>query len=1570
MKRRGSWRTRSMPADAEDNDHTHQVLMYDTPTESTTKGLPTINSSEGLDANNNSFMTFRHKASITALAVIKTTQQLCAGTQDNLIVVWELNEFTPAYSLQGHNRSIMCLENVPDTQILISASVDQTMRVWDGDNQFQCVQILTGYNGHILSMTSTNDTLFMACQDTKVKVAAIHAKSPHTVLSPTTEWRTFSNHHGFVYGIHYVTPDVPGKKPMLFTCSSDNSIVSWDTQDMTVLASLHSHRGSVLDLVSVGNQLFSASQDKTICCWDLDTMRCNGILKGHTAAVLTLCSLEDKNRICSGSADETVRIWNTQSLACVHTLHGHRGGVSSILSTEMFVFSASEDSTVKVWDIDFISNMRLSQASPDAVPTKPQQFKMDSSLMSVSAMHNKHTSDASMIHLLRKFVSIQSVSVDPLLVDDCWMAAKFVKGLLRQLGAECRLVHCGPNINPIVIGKLGNDPSKPTVLITGHYDVQPANIKDGWDSNPFMLTGQNGYLYGRGTTDDKGPIIATLFAIRELLAAQGARSSENCDESSKRLKPTVEIPNFVFLYQGEGENQSQGIRETVEDNLAYFGPIDLVFISNNYWLGDSTPCLTYGMRGCLEIQVKVDGPGVDLHAGVDGGAIRAPVLDVVALINRIIDPITGKYIETTFYDSVRPVSEEEAALFRSLEFDVDAYKKTLGVTDLLPAFQEKSKLPYVDVLMNRWRFPSVSVSSVKGSIDNSSIIAKSASTDITLRTVPDQSPEEIEKLVLTHIQREFNALNTTNKLTLTVKANVPWWLGDLNSRYFKAAEQALEKHWKIKPMLVREGGMSQNTTFLKTILKAPCMHFPMGQASDRAHLQNERIRLRNLRTGKDVLVDFFATIAQDDCKVEIGLMATRGVLGVLLIANAFVGVLFWSFVEALPREIYWFSLQMMDIPYQLQFLGILVLPPLLLMSYYIRYLCAKYCSVGYFIAVVCLLVRFGDDDAQDHLVMTCVGTAVLFLVLFSLWSFMNHTQPLSADHSITLPELSITGIVLGNLLMLWMRWANASLNPLLAGNAVVDTVGGLCVLPSISGCFVLFYYRNLFQLEHPSMEVNSMTLQFLMKRFMAMIGFPCLFFLTHWIYTAPTAISRWIGVSPLWGWLILTSFTLGSAFAQTGGCLVSSSVLLVGGICFHASTNAGLSLFGAVLIGFSLPSVWLSLVPATFLTISATSVRELISKPTIIDSGLPSIAPVVPEPSRTKTCSMATCVCCSTLTFIILYALLLAFTIALTTYDYLPEELAFLRGQRFPIFYIVLCICVISNVALARTIKFVHFGWSTMDKLRLWVVILFIGIVIVPASVSHEAIYLAPGEYTPTKIVKNITSDFRILSFNVYQGFNRAGGDNFFYILKMINDYDPHIITLQESDTMQTGSGSIDITEFLALHRGMYSFSNPKTQEDSFGCTLLSSFPIEPIQGIVLPALGENACLQHVMLTIYNKPVNLINIHLGNDGTNDRNNQLDLVMQQVNNATGPLILTGDFNTPKLSSEYLSILTRTSLVDAGSRKSCRIPSPFPSSRNPIEYVFFRNLTCIQFESPTTYDQQTTADSFPRIVHLTL
>ncbi|EQC34601.1 hypothetical protein SDRG_07925 [Saprolegnia diclina VS20] len=741
------------------------------------------------------FMSLRQSTAITAIALLPAG--LCIGAVDNAISVWDIATFRPTHRLRGHGRSITCLCGVPSTSLLLSASVDRTLRVWDGDRDFACVQVLTGYNGHILSMTSTNDTLFMACQDTTVKVASVYASSPSAILAPTTEWQSMSNHHGFVYGIRYIAP--AGKKPLLFTCSSDNSIVCWDVADMSVLASLHGHRGSVLDLVAVGNQLFSASQDKTICCWDMDTMRCNGILKGHSAAVLSVCSLEDKNRICSGSADETVRIWNTQSLACVHTLHGHRGGVSSILSTEMFVFSASEDSTVKVWDIDFISNMRPSSNTTNSTntnsntnesqgPARPQKLKMDSSLMSVSAMYNKQTSDASMIHLLRKFVSIPSVSVDPQLVDDCWLAAKFVKGLLRQLGAECRLVHCGPNINPIVIGKLGNDPTKPTVLICGHYDVDAA------EADAFSLRGQDGYLYGSGVAYGKGPVVAALAAVREHVADGAA------------------LPNVIFLLHGD--HQLRGFYDAIADQKSTLGSIDVVWILENTWHDDATPSVPYAMPGRLDVAISVDGPSMDCHGGFHGGAVREPMLDLVALVHRLVDPSSGRFTDPAFYDVTAP---------------------------------------------NAFVAPAPRITSLLASLDNASVLARSATTKLTLHTVPPQEPKTTAERVLQHVRAMFKTLPTSNRLRATVTANIPWWCEDPNMVHLEAARRELEKVWRTPPSLQPAMSASKITTVLKAHFEAPCVHLGVGPSS---HATAERVSMRNLIGARDVFKGLLSWLAE------------------------------------------------------------------------------------------------------------------------------------------------------------------------------------------------------------------------------------------------------------------------------------------------------------------------------------------------------------------------------------------------------------------------------------------------------------------------------------------------------------------------------------------------------------------------------------------------------------------------------------------------------------------------------------------------------------------------------------
>ncbi|KDO34198.1 hypothetical protein SPRG_19040 [Saprolegnia parasitica CBS 223.65] len=516
--------------------------------------------------------------------------------------------------------------------------------------------------------------------------------------------------------------------------------------------------------------------------------------------------------------------------------------------------------------------------------------------------------------------------------------------------------------------------------------------------------------------------------------------------------------------------------------------------------------------------------------------------------------------------------------------------------------------------------------------------------------------------------------------------------------------------------------------------------------------------------------------------------------------------------------------------------------------------------------------------------------------------------------------MALHGLVLSNALLLWLRWAGLSLNPLL------DLPGsGFSCIPLAALCGVLLYaYQHHLQLGKGSANTT------LWRRLLGLLGLASLLFFTQWLFTAPTAIPRWLGVHHAWGWLVLATYTLGIICAPLGGAVAAAALFGVGAIAFHASSFPGLSLCGAAAMGLALPSLWLLLVPSTFMSINAHL------EPVHFDSErLNSAHELGVATPRRSSCSLSLCVGAVFLTLV--YTTLLALTIALTTYDYLPPELRGLRGQRFRIFYLTASVIgtavVVLRSSLAPTLQS-----TTMDRLRRVIGAGICCVCVIPIASIYTASFAPPGSNSPPLTLGNVASDLRLVSFNAYQGFNRAGGNNFHAIRSMLDDFDPHIVALQESDTMQTGSGSLDLTLYLALHRGMYSFANPATDADSFGCTLLSSFPILAASGIVLPSLGENACFQHVLLNVHGTLLHVMNVHLGNDGTTDRDKQLELVLAYVQNASGPLILMGDFNTRKNSRAYASMMQSTQLLDAGDRGSCVRPSPHPSTGVPIEYIF--------------------------------
>jgi di- and tripeptidase len=372
-----------------------------------------------------------------------------------------------------------------------------------------------------------------------------------------------------------------------------------------------------------------------------------------------------------------------------------------------------------------------------------------------------------------------------------------------------------------------------TLLFYGHYDVQPA-AKKKWSYPPWDMTGADGYLYGRGVSDNKGPILATVFAVASLYRNRQL----HC--------------NVCFLIEGEEEAGSVGFYAAVEQYRDYFGHVDVILISNSYWIDDETPCLTYGLRGVIHTEIEVVSPAnADVHSGVMGGAFAEPLQDIVKVVGQLVAR-DRQVLIPGFNDSVRPTSREEQELFTELA----AYAKTHVPGEL-------DDMAKAQMLMAKWRFPTLTVHNIEVSGPSSNtVIPRSCKALVSMRIVPDQDLNDVINKFQRYIKRVFVELQSTNTLTITVGHRANWWLGNTVSKYFKAAERAIEQEWKMKPLHIREGGSIPAIPFLESVFKADAIHIPMGQASDCAHLPNERLRLQNLISGQRVIENFLYEISR------------------------------------------------------------------------------------------------------------------------------------------------------------------------------------------------------------------------------------------------------------------------------------------------------------------------------------------------------------------------------------------------------------------------------------------------------------------------------------------------------------------------------------------------------------------------------------------------------------------------------------------------------------------------------------------------------------------------------------
>lgn len=454
------------------------------------------------------------------------------------------------------------------------------------------------------------------------------------------------------------------------------------------------------------------------------------------------------------------------------------------------------------------------------------------------------------IKKLAEWVAIQSVSAWPEKRGEIRKMMEVAAADIKQLGGSVELVDIGKQklpdgseipLPPILLGTLGSDPQKKTVCVYGHLDVQPAALEDGWDSEPFTLVERDGKLYGRGATDDKGPVAGWLNALEAF------------------QKTNQDIPvNIRFCLEGMEESGSEGLDELIFARKdTFFKDVDYVCISDNYWLGKKKPCITYGLRGICYFFIEVECSDKDLHSGVYGGSVHEAMTDLIALMGCLVDR-TGKILVPGISKAVAPVTKEELELYDKIDFDLEEYAKDVGTDTLLHGCKK-------DVLMHRWRYPSLSLHGIEGAFSGSgakTVIPRKVIGKFSIRLVPDMTPEVVSEQVTSYLTNKFAELRSPNKFKVYMGHGGKPWVSDFNHPHYLAGRKALKTVFGVEPDLTREGGSIPVTLTFQEATGKNVMLLPVGSADDGAHSQNEKLNRRNYIEGTKMLAAYLYEVSQ------------------------------------------------------------------------------------------------------------------------------------------------------------------------------------------------------------------------------------------------------------------------------------------------------------------------------------------------------------------------------------------------------------------------------------------------------------------------------------------------------------------------------------------------------------------------------------------------------------------------------------------------------------------------------------------------------------------------------------
>jgi len=436
-------------------------------------------------------------------------------------------------------------------------------------------------------------------------------------------------------------------------------------------------------------------------------------------------------------------------------------------------------------------------------------------------MHYIHQNQSTFVDQLVNFLRIPSISALSEHKADIERAADFLVTEFTGLGVQVEKIKTEGN--PLIYAETEIKPDRPTLLVYGHYDVQPVDPLDLWDSPPFEPTIKDGIIYARGGSDDKGQVYTHVKALEAFIRTES------------------ELPvNLKFIIEGEEECGGHSVYRFTEDNPDKLA-CDAVVISDTSLYNEETPAVCYSLKGLCFMEIRLKGPGMDLHSGSFGGTVQNPGNAIAEIISKLKNA-DGRILIPGFYDDVIPLDPAEKDAFASLNYKDDVLRKDTGAPG---PFGEKG----YTTLERMWARPTCDVNGLWSGYTGEgakTIVPATAGAKVSMRLVPDQNGEKIARIFEKYVKEVCPPGVIIEVENL---GNAPPVIVSRDSTMMQAGLRAMEKGFGKRPVFIREGGSIPIVGTFQKALKAPVLLLGYGLPNDNIHSPNEKFHIENFING-------------------------------------------------------------------------------------------------------------------------------------------------------------------------------------------------------------------------------------------------------------------------------------------------------------------------------------------------------------------------------------------------------------------------------------------------------------------------------------------------------------------------------------------------------------------------------------------------------------------------------------------------------------------------------------------------------------------------------------------------